>query len=252
MYTGTVNVAELHHLEERGQDQAPIYDWHKRHLQTLQWVAERPTTRWVVKAPSHLSALPLVFATYPDARVVITHRDPLRVVGSLADLMATLHFMHSDRVDYAVLVEFMAMGLELQMDSVTAERDAGVLPDGQIADVVYRDLVADPVAAVERLYAGWGLPLNDEFRSRLERLPRGAPHQPGPRARLLLRRHRARPGHPPGPGRALPGALRRTVGGLTGRPSGQVASSVRARSSSATSSAVGWGGPSASTQRTSM
>ena len=144
------------------------YDWHRRHLQTLQWVAERPTCRWVLKAPSHLSALPLVFATYPDARVVITHRDPLRVVGSLADLMATLHYMHSDRVDYDVLVEFLAMGLELQMDSVTTERDAGALPDDQITDVVYRDLVADPVAVVERLYAGWGLPLSQEFRNRLE------------------------------------------------------------------------------------
>ena len=36
--------------------------------------------------------------------------------------MATLHFMHSDQVDHAVLVEFMTMGLELQMDSVTANR----------------------------------------------------------------------------------------------------------------------------------
>ena len=123
-------------------------------------MTERPTTRWVVKAPSHLSALPLVFSTYPDARVVITHRDPLRVIGSLADLMATLHYMHSDHVDHGVLVEFMAMGLEMQMDHVTAERDAGDIPDDQIADVVYRDLVADPRRRRSSgLYAGWDLPL---------------------------------------------------------------------------------------------
>jgi hypothetical protein len=167
MYTGTVNVPG-YTIWRSGVDQAPIYDWHRRHLQTLQWVAERPTTRWVVKAPSHLSALPLLFATYPDARVVITHRDPLRVVGSLADLMATLHYMHSDQVDHTVLVEFMTMGLELQMDSVTAERDAGAIPNDQITDIIYQDLIADPQSVVERLYAGWGLPLSDEFRSRLE------------------------------------------------------------------------------------
>ena len=167
MFTGTVNVPG-YTVWRSSQDQAPIYDWHKRHLQTLQWVAERPTTRWVVKAPSHLSALPLLFATYPDARVVISHRDPLRVVGSLADLMATLHWMHSDQVDYSVLVEFLAMGLELQMDSVTAERDSGIFPDGQITDVLYRDLVADPLSVVERLYAGWGLTVSEEFRHRLE------------------------------------------------------------------------------------
>jgi hypothetical protein len=59
------------------------------------------------------------------------------------------------------------MGLEMQMDGVTAERDAGDIPEDQIADVVYRDLVADPLAVIERLYAGWGLPVTAEFRSAL-------------------------------------------------------------------------------------
>jgi hypothetical protein len=167
IFTGLYNVSE-YTVWRSGIDQAPIYDWHKRHLQTLQWVTERPTTRWVVKAPSHLSALPLLFSTYPDARVVITHRDPLRVIGSLADLMATLHYMHSDHVDHAVLVEFMAMGLEHQMDHVAAERDAGAVPNDQIADVVYKDLVADPVGVIEGLYAGWDLPVTDAFRSALQ------------------------------------------------------------------------------------
>ena len=155
-------------------------------------MAERPTPRWVVKAPSHLSALPLLFATYPDARVVITHRDPLRVIGSLADLMATLHYMHSDHVDHEVLVEFMAMGLEMQMDHVAAERDAGAVPEDQIADVVYQDLVADPVG-VDRAAStpGGASRSRDEFRAALEAYL-AARHPPGGRRpRLLLRRHRA-------------------------------------------------------------
>jgi hypothetical protein len=166
IYTGLYNVAD-YTIWRSTQDQAPIYAWHRRMLQTLQWVTPGPTVRWVLKAPSHLSALPLVFATYPDAKVVITHRDPLRVVGSLADLMATLHSMHSDHVDHGVLVEFMAMGLEMQMDEVTVERDRGVLPADQIRDVIYGDLVHDPIATVEALYAGWDLPVSDVFRAAL-------------------------------------------------------------------------------------
>lgn len=122
-----------------------------------------------------------MFATYPDARVVITHRDPLRVVGSLADMMATLHWMHSDNVDYDALVTFLSMGLELQMDSVTAERDAGALPENQIVDVRYRELVADPVNVVAGLYDTWGLPMSDEHLGRLER--------------YASDRHRGRSGH---------------------------------------------------------
>ena len=168
VYTGLYNVGS-YTIWRSGQDQRPIYDWHKRHLQTLQHLTPTPTTRWVLKAPSHLSALPLVFATYPDARVVITHRDPLRVIGSLADLMATLHHMHAEHVDHAVLVEFMAMGLELQMDGVTAERDAGALPPDQISDVIYHDLTKDPLGTIETLYAGWDLPVTDAFRGALTR-----------------------------------------------------------------------------------
>lgn len=167
LFTGLYNVPD-YTVWRSEVDQAPIYDWHRRHLQTLQWVSGQPASRWVLKAPSHLSDLPLVFSTYPDARVVVTHRDPLRVIGSLADLMATLHFMHSDHVDHAVLVEFMALGLELQMDRVAAERDAGEIPDDQISDVVYRDLVHDPVGAIEGLYARWDLPVSEVYRSNLE------------------------------------------------------------------------------------
>jgi hypothetical protein len=165
MFTGIYNVPS-YTIWKSGVDQGPIYDWHKRMLQTLQWA--KPTVRWVVKAPSHLGHLPLVFAKYPDARVVMNHRDPLRVVGSLSDTMATLHWMHSNRVAHEGLVEFLCMGVEIQMNAVTNERDSGTLPVDQISDVVYADLVADPIATVARLYEGWGLELSDAAMSNLK------------------------------------------------------------------------------------
>jgi hypothetical protein len=55
------------------------------------------------------------------------------------------------------------------MDAVTAERDAGTLPAAdQITDVRYTDLVADPVAVVERLYTAWDLEITPEFRAALD------------------------------------------------------------------------------------
>jgi hypothetical protein len=164
IFTGLYNIPS-YTIWKSGVDQTPIYDWHRRMLKTLQWAT--PTERWVVKAPSHLSELPLLFATYPDARVVITHRDPLRVVGSLADMMSTLHWMHSNRVAHDTLIEFLCMGLELQMNAVTKERDSGTLPVDQIADVLYKELVADPIGTVTNLYSTWGLDLSDEARSNM-------------------------------------------------------------------------------------
>jgi len=165
LFTGLYNVPS-YTIWKSSADQAPAYEWHRRMLATLQH--DRPGRRMVVKAPSHLSELALLYHTYPDARVVMTHRDPLRVIGSLADLMATLHWMHSDHADYATLVEFMCMGLEMQMDAVTRQRDSGELP-GAIVDVLYTDLVADPIGSIESLYAAWDLPVTPGYRAALER-----------------------------------------------------------------------------------
>ena len=80
-------------------DMRPAYDAHRLVLQILQ--RRFRNVHWVLKSPVHLSALPTLFAVYPDARLAITHRDPLTVLASLTSLVATLRWAHSDRVDFA-------------------------------------------------------------------------------------------------------------------------------------------------------
>ncbi len=60
------------------------------------------------------------------------------------------------------------MGLEMQMDAVTAERDAGAVPNDRIADVVYKDLIVNPLQVIERLYASWDLPITNDFAAALD------------------------------------------------------------------------------------
>lgn len=179
LFTGLWNVPSYVMLRA-GLDHGPEYAWHRRTLATLQ--SAHPGDHWVLKAPSHLSQLPALFAEYPDARVVITHRDPLRVIGSLADLMATLHWMHSDHVDHAAIAELLAFGLGFVMDEVTAVRDAGALPEEQISDVRYVDLVTDPLAVVEALHVAWDRELTAVHRRRIEQY-------------LTARHHGRTPGH---------------------------------------------------------
>ena len=84
-------------------DFAPMFHAHRRFLQLLQWRC--PGERWVLKSPSYLAKLPQFFAEYPDAYVVLTHRDPLKVLPSLVSIMATLQWMHSDTVDVDAVVK---------------------------------------------------------------------------------------------------------------------------------------------------
>ena len=58
-------------------DAVPTYEFHKRFVQVLQ--AGQPT-QWIFKSPMHLSRLPALLAVYPDARILRTHRDPVKTI----------------------------------------------------------------------------------------------------------------------------------------------------------------------------
>lgn len=120
--------------------------YHRALLQTLQHGGERPRN-WVLKTPMYLIFIDLVFATYPDAWVVHTHRDPLKTEPSSLSTLATVRW---ERSDSAELPEEGA-GMGDAMLGLMQRRIAGDLPD-RIADSHFSDLMADPVAAVEKLY----------------------------------------------------------------------------------------------------
>jgi hypothetical protein len=147
------------------RDLVPVYRAHRRFLALLQ--SRHRGARWVLKAPSHLGSLPELFAAYPDARVVILHRDPLRVIGSLANLIGTLRWMRSDAVDYEGIVRALALGFPLLLERMMRQRDEGRVPEAAIVDLAYRDLVADPLAAVASLYERLGLRLSAEAAGRM-------------------------------------------------------------------------------------
>jgi hypothetical protein len=167
-----------------GADLRPAYAWHRRQLQ---WLGRHdpPDVQWMLKAPSHLGALPALFATYPDAWVLQTHRDPARTLPSTISLMATLRWMRSDRVDVDRLSRTMVRGVALLFAHVQALRADGTLPDHRFVDVHYADLMRDPVATLRTVYDRTGRPWPDGFADRIRAYlaakPRAAhgPHRYG-------------------------------------------------------------------------
>lgn len=148
-------------------DQRPAYEWHRRHLEHLQ--SARPTEHWVLKAPSHLGALPALFSVYPDAWVIQTHRDPCRTIPSTISLMATLRWMRSDHVDVARLRDSMTTGIAQQLASVRSLRTDGAVPDERFVDVRYCDLMRDPVATIRSIYDRTGRSFGNDLVSAIER-----------------------------------------------------------------------------------
>ena len=121
------------------------FRFHRRLLQHLQW---KTPGRWLLKAPTHLACLPTLFAEYPDAHVIQTHRDPLKLMASTADMMATLRWQRSDRVDYDEYVQGIAFGYPFLLDMVIDQRETGVVPEDRFIDVRFADLMQDHLVIV--------------------------------------------------------------------------------------------------------
>jgi hypothetical protein len=147
------------------QDMRPAYAFHRRFLQHLQWRA--PGARWVLKAPSHIFSFDALLDTYPDARIVQTHRDPVTAVTSVASLSSVLHRAfgrqrHPTRFGHEVTSRWTeGLGRSLEL------RRSGRIAPERIVDVHHHELGADPMAVVRRIYAQFHVPLTEAAEARM-------------------------------------------------------------------------------------
>jgi hypothetical protein len=151
----------------------PAYRFHHRTLALLQWRC--PPTRWLLHAPVHLLSLEALDRVYPDARFVMTHRDPARAVTSAASLISFMRSLASKRRDPHELGRGQAELWVLALERALRFRErAG---EARFADVHFRDLLADPVAAAERACERLGIAVTAAARARMrawaEAHPRG-------------------------------------------------------------------------------
>ena len=138
-------------------DMRPAYDAHRLVLQILQ--RRFRNVHWVLKSPVHLSALPTLFAVYPDARLAITHRDPLTVLASLTSLVATLRWAHSDNVDFAEVGRYHERMWTDALDGLVTASTDGTLDPARVHHVQYADFMQDQIGVIGELYAALGWPL---------------------------------------------------------------------------------------------
>ena len=103
-------------------DWAPVYEFHRRQLQHLGW--RKPGDRWVLKTGAHLWALEHLLDTYPDARIVFTHRDPVKSMTSYASLTTLVRSRGSDEVDPFEIADDWTRRLHAKVEHALTVRTA--------------------------------------------------------------------------------------------------------------------------------
>jgi hypothetical protein len=140
------------------------YEFHHRLLQHLQF--RRASERWMLKAPGHLFGLDALLKRYPDARIIQTHRDPLRVLASMASHATVLRRAFSDAADPLKIAADWTQRWAGALERFLATRDDA--PNGQFLDIDYERLERAPMETVEEIYRFLGASLGDRARRNMQ------------------------------------------------------------------------------------
>jgi sulfotransferase family protein len=148
------------------KDLRPAYQYHHRFLQHLQF--RQAARRWILKAPTHMFALPALLSVYPDARFVQTHRTPVDAMASVSSLVTILRSAFSDAVDPFTIYREAILYWSETMEKFLDERDR--LANDRICDLEFNQIRRDPIGAVRRIYDHFGWSLSPEAEQRMRAL----------------------------------------------------------------------------------
>jgi hypothetical protein len=142
-------------------DDAAIYRLHKMMLQHGQYA--RPKKRWALKG-FHGARLAALFETYPDARIIWTHRDPVQVIASKIAVVGGLITANGGKVD--------PQKLAAQMLESTRANIRTLMTDPRVADprvhhVRFRDVMKDPANTLRSFYEASDRSFDPEFEANI-------------------------------------------------------------------------------------
>lgn len=146
------------------EDQRPHYAFLKRSLKALQWLD--PRERWVLKSPQHLAFVPALIETFPDATLVVTHRDPVSVFTSWITMTLYAARLSREPVVFDDMVPHARLLQKYLLDGIV--RDRAYLPEGRTEHVYFHEFMADDRGTLDRIYARADLPMTDKTRGEID------------------------------------------------------------------------------------
>jgi hypothetical protein len=152
-----------YHAWWRAAEMTPTYAYHRRIATLLQ--SRRPPDLWLFKAPHHNFHLEAIVAAYPDARFVMTHRDPAKSVPSWASIVSAIFPAPNGERDLHQLGREVSEHLRVGVEHAIAARAR--LGEDRFFDVHHRMLIADPMNTVRGVYEFLGLELRPEVERSL-------------------------------------------------------------------------------------
>ncbi|NKQ55016.1 sulfotransferase [Amycolatopsis sp. K13G38] len=163
----------------KDRDQTQHYEFMKTVLKALQW--QRGPERWILKTPDHAGQIRALTTVFPDATVVVTHRDPMASLQSVATLSAYRARLEYTSFDLKDTVHYWAAVLQNWLDSVMCHGD--LIDKQRRVDVTFEELTANHRSVVERIYSVADINMTSAAEWQLESFARR--HGRGVRGRMI-------------------------------------------------------------------
>jgi len=146
------------------QDAAQAYADLIQILQSLQWQdPSRKGQSWVLKTPGHLMAMDTVLDAFPDAKIVMTHRDPVTTLPSYCSMETSLYKLGSDDISGEMIGAYWQGRLKQWLDKFMAVRaKAG---SERFIDIDYRELTQNAAEQGARVLEFAGIPMSAEIEN---------------------------------------------------------------------------------------
>ena len=127
---------------------------------------QSPEKRLTLKAPIHTAFIEEILTVNPHITLVQTHRDPVKIAGSLNSLFHTLQISVSNLRNTEELGE---RTLDRMAWIIDRNLDARESCSGNILDIQYNDIVDNPAETVAMIHDQLEIPFTNEHNKRIER-----------------------------------------------------------------------------------
>jgi Sulfotransferase family len=154
-----------YHRWWRDTDMRAAYRWQKRVAKLLQ--SRRGPNRWLFKAPHYVFHLEDLLESYPDARFIVTHRDPVKTLPSWASLLTSLQPVGSlERLPMEQFGAHIAEHQEIGMRRMIEARER--IGQDRFLDIHHHHFAEEPIGTLARIYDFLGLPFTAQTQERME------------------------------------------------------------------------------------
>jgi hypothetical protein len=162
-YDSMYHIPSYHRWFLHEADYLPAFRFHKRFLQLLQ---AETGGRWTLKNPWHPLYLDALTTVYPDAQLVMTHRDPVEVLGSACSLLNAVRPMFSDEVDRNEIGQVLVRTFDVMIERTLAYKEKHGWD--AICDLQYTEVMQNPIDSLQKVYEHFGETISSRAKTAMQ------------------------------------------------------------------------------------